>query len=658
MSAPTQSLYTQHGSLGSNRRVSWPDGLRPSRLSPRRAVQILLDVCALGAAFVIAYLLRYDFAIPDSELATMIQQLPAVIAIEFCVLAFAGVYSFMWRYVGVMELRVFMAACFWTAVGLSALRFGLPEAAQVARVPVSVIAMNAVLSFGFVFGMRIARRVQFEWLRARTDRAKQSATAKRAVLLVGAGRGGANALRELTGRANVGLEVKGFIDDDPAKLGVVLQGVRVLGATKDIPRLARELDIDHVIVTIGRPAQRTLRRIAAICEEASIRMRATAGLSAIAHGHINASRIHDMKFEQVLGREPVQVEDRDLCDLVQGHTVMITGAGGSIGSELARQVARYAPARLLLVERAEVGLFEIHRELTSGTPAAPAEMVVADVRDAGRIANVLAKYRPSLVLHAAAHKGITTLELCPREAVRNNILAAETTARLAGEYGVERFVLVSTAEAARPGSVMAASKRLAEVVATDLDRQFDTKYVSVRLGNVVEASDSIVASIRDQIRNGGPVKVMRESAMQHYVTRAEAARLVLASAVITRGGEVFALTSEQPVSPVEVAENTIRLSGLRPYEDIEIEVVGEPDGDVEYDSTGTSATPHANILAVGGSKVDPARVRAVLDRLETLVQSSDEDELRRYLSDATEGDRPARPRQTRAKAVASGVGLS
>ena len=432
---------------------------------------------------------------------------------------------------------------------------------------------------------------------------------------------------------------KGFIDDDRMKVGrTVVQGHKVLGTTEDLPRLVRSLGIDHVVITIAQASRQNIHRIVKICEQIPIKVRIIPGLYEILDGRVGISRIRDVQIEDLLGREPVQLDIESISRELAGKTVMVTGAGGSIGSELARQVQRFAPANLLLVERAEFALFDVDLELRHSSLGVSVVPLVGDVGDESRMRSIFEAYRPQVVIHAAAHKHVPMMELNPIEAVKNNVMNSRLLAELAGEFGSEVFVLVSTDKAVRPESIMGASKRAAELVIQDLKNRYETRYVAVRFGNVIGSAGSVIPIFRKQIRNGGPVTITDKRMKRYFMTIPEAAQLVLQASAIAKGGEVFILHMGEPVRIMDLAETLITLSGLKPHEDIKIVETGIRPGEklyeeLSFDSEETVATSHPKIFINKLATLETETVRLALARLAELIRYEDAPQLRSFLND-------------------------
>ncbi|HSQ25187.1 MAG TPA: polysaccharide biosynthesis protein, partial [Pyrinomonadaceae bacterium] len=546
----------------------------PSRHHLATGVQALLDLTVLAAAFVIAYQLRFDFHVPPAEARNFLVQMPLVVLLQFAALTISGARSSIWRYTDLAHINTFVYAAFVSFVIIALLRLGLPGPHAAWKVPLSVNLFDVVLAFGGTYAMRVVRRKAYERTQKRVRVKKHNGNGngkkKRAVLLIGAGRAGFLAAKEIEVRGDLDLEIKGFVDDDRAKLGrVVVQGHKVLGNTQDLPELVRSRGINHVIITIAHASRHEIHRIVKICEEIPVKVRIIPELYEIIEGRVEISRIRDVQIEDLLGREQVELDAGSISVALAGKTVMVTGAGGSIGSELARQVQRFNPARLLLVERAEFALFEIDNELRASHPDESVVPLVADVGDESRMHAIFNLYRPQVVIHAAAHKHVPLMESNATEAAQNNVLNARLLAELAGQFAAEVFVLISTDKAVRPTSVMGATKRAAELVVQDLNRSYQTRFVAVRFGNVIGSAGSVIPIFREQIRNGGPVTITDKRMKRYFMTIPEAAQLVLQASVIGRGGEVFILHMGEPVSIMDLAETLITLSGLKPHEDIQ-----------------------------------------------------------------------------------------
>jgi FlaA1/EpsC-like NDP-sugar epimerase len=596
-----------------------------------KQVQFSLDLIVLFGAFVFAYLLRFDFSIPSKDFSRALGQIPIVIGVQLAVLYFAGVYKFIWRYVGLAEAKRIVFAAIASAVPLILLRLLLSESWQSLRIPLSVIMMDSFLAFAGVLLIRVARRDAYE--RNNRKAAKRTTLKRRPVLLIGAGRAGVATLTEIRARADSDLVIKGFIDDDVSKRGLTIQGVKVLGTTADLPELVKKMKIDHVVISITQASRQDFRRILDVCRSIQVNVRIIPCLYEVLQGKVKVSRIRDVEVEDLLGRTPVKLDEASLTDFLGGKVVMITGAGGSIGSELSRQLARFNPGEILLVERAECALFNIDRELRSKFPELQIYPMVADITDEIRMRAIFAEHRPQVLLHAAAHKHVPMMESNTAEAVKNNVLGTRLLGELAGEFNLETFVLISTDKAVKPTSVMGATKRIAELVVQDLDARYDTRYVAVRFGNVIGSAGSVIPIFREQILNGGPVTVTHPDMVRYFMTIPEASQLVLQAGAMGGGGEIFILNMGEPVRILDLAKQTILLSGLRPHEDIDIVFTGVRPGEKLFEELDTAdeeliRTLHPKIF-IGKISAYPSDViQQALHRLTVLARKGWSNELR------------------------------
>ena len=602
-----------------------------------RRVQVVLDIVVLSSAFVFAYLLRFEFMLGPAERQRLIWQLPAVVLLQLFSQRVWGIYRFIWRYIGLSELRAFIGAALTCLAVMLAFRFGMPIGKPNLWVPISVTFIDVGLAFTGTLGIRVFRRMLYEWgERDREERRSELAKGEVRVLLVGAGKAGVMAAREIQGGAMPHLHVEGFVDDDVEKLGSVINGVRVVGTSAEIPGLVEALLIDEVILTIARASRGEIRRIVELCEKTTAKIRIIPGLYDILGGRVSVNDVRPVGIDDLLGREPVTLDLGGLRHLLSGKTVVVTGAGGSIGSELVRQVARFSPLRIILVERSEFALYQIEEEMRRTHPGLTLIPAMADVGDAGRIRDLFRAYRPDVVLHAAAHKHVPLMEVNAGEAVKNNVLGTLTVAEMAGEFGTETFIMISTDKAVNPTSIMGTTKRVAELVVQMLDRRFPTHYVAVRFGNVLGSTGSVIPRFREQIARGGPVTVTHPEMRRYFMTIPEAAQLVLQAGALGKGGEIFILDMGEPVKIVDLAADMITLSGFKPYEEIDIVFTGIRPGEKLFEELGTSAdkvekTRHEKVFVGRIPEIDPEKVAAAISRLVDLCQGANEKVLRQEL---------------------------
>jgi FlaA1/EpsC-like NDP-sugar epimerase len=567
----------------------------------RRPVQFLADILILSAAFLIAYLPSFNIQLGDFYFDTAVNQLPFVVLVQFSTLFLVGAYSLIWRYVSLEDIKSFLKAALISGMVLLVARFSLSMTHfNLWKVPVSVILIDTLLAFGGLLGVRVLRRFAYEIGEKRNFTGVKRRIKRKATIFVGAGRIGATAIRDILGRADTEFEVRGFVDDDRYKKGGSVGGIKVLGTTDDLARLVDELAIEQVVIAIDQAQGKDIRRVLDICREIPVKARIVPSLHEIVHGRVKVSRIRDVEIEDLLGREPVQLDDKNLHEFLTEKTVMITGAGGSIGSELVRQIAGFNPKLILLVERAEFMMFQIERELAGDFPETRFLPLLADIGDAPRMREIFAEYKPQVIFHAAAHKHVPLMEINPTEAIKNNIFATKLIGELAGEFAVTDFVLISTDKAVNPTSVMGASKRIAEIVLQNLNNKYATRFMAVRFGNVLGSAGSVVPIFKEQIRKGAAITVTDKEMTRYFMTIPEASQLVLQAGALGKGGEIFILDMGEPVKILDLAEDMIRLSGLQPYEDIDIVFTGIREGEKLFEELEITGE---NLLKTGHPKI-------------------------------------------------------
>lgn len=600
----------------------------------RRPTQFLLDIAVLSAAFFLAYLPAINVQLTEFYLDTALSQLPFVVLVQFSALFLVGAYSILWRYISIGDLKVFLMAALLSGAILIVLRFVLIFTDfNLWQVPISVILINSVLGFGAILSLRVLRRFFYEIGDKNRSFSSKRRVKRKAALLVGAGRMGATLVKEMSGWADAEFDIRGFVDDDSRKKGGSVSGIKVLGTTHDLPRLVDEMDIEQVVIAIDQAQGKDIRRILNVCTAIPVKARIVPSLNEIAHGRVSVSRIRDVQIEDLLGRDPIRLDDKNLHDFLTNKTVMVTGAGGSIGSELVRQIIGYKPKSILLVERAEFLLFNIARELSVEVIDVTYIPLIADVCDEPRMREIFERYKPEVLFHAAAHKHVPLMETNSSEAVKNNIFATRSLGVLAGEYGVKDFVLISTDKAVNPTSIMGASKRIAEIVVQDLNQVYSTNYMAVRFGNVLGSAGSVVPIFREQIQKGEAITVTDKEMTRYFMTIPEASQLVLQAGALGSGGEIFILDMGEPIRILDLAEDMIRLSGLTPYEDIDIVFTGIRNGEKlfeELEITGESLlqTYHPKIFIGKIATYPKEEVLQILSDFKRAVNLNHEQQLR------------------------------
>lgn len=542
------------------------------------AGKTLLDFAVLTTAFCVAFLLRFEGNLPERAVKALAAYLPCVVIGKLMLLTFGGRQRLTWRYTSLRDALLILNWLAAATLGMLFWRlatewrlFGI-ENPFGASLPLGVILLDLALSFLGLSAVRVAVRLWCE-THERRDAIRKRPRCVR-TLLVGAGRAGAMVAKEIAARPDTGIHAVGFLDDDDALLGMEVSGVSVLGNISQLESIARKHHVKQVLITIPGGPGETIRRITQACEACGLATKIIPSLSELMEGRINLSRIREVAIEDLLRRSPVMLDNVKISELVQNQTVMVTGAGGSIGSELCRIIATLKPRTLILVERAENSLFHVHRGLLESKPELDVVPCIADICDRKRMESIFSEYRPSLLLHAAAHKHVPMMEWNPCEAVKNNIQGTRTLASMADDWGVERFVMISTDKAVNPTSVMGVSKRIAELLIQSYAEFACTRFMTVRFGNVLGSAGSVVPIFQQQIARGGPVTVTHPEMKRYFMTIPEACQLVLQAASMGKGGEIFILDMGEPVKIVDIARDLIRLSGLAPDRDIKIHFTG------------------------------------------------------------------------------------
>lgn len=591
----------------------------------RRPILVLCaHVLLWCVAWAIAFLLRFDFKVPDAYRALEYTGwVVPLIFVRASLFARFGLFHGILRYTGVRDLEDLARA---TLIGSALLGLAV-YLGGITGFPRSILIIEALLAMLLTGGMRYAMRM------LASSAARPVSESVRRVLVVGAGDSGEMLLREMTRSLGHRYAVVGLLDDDPAKLGARIHGVPVLGNIDEARSYASKLQVQEIVIAIPSASGKEMRRILDRCQMPGIEIRTLPSIADLIGGRVTVNQIREVAIEDLLGRKPVKLDSKTISEVIQGQVVLVTGAGGSIGSELCRQVCRFGPRQLVLVEQAENALYEIHRELRERFSAVDLVPAVADVCDAERIRGLMTGYRPHLVLHAAAHKHVPMMEANPGEAVKNNVGGTRVVANAAHEAGVTRFVMISTDKAVNPTSVMGCTKRVAELYVQSMGQRSDTRFVTVRFGNVLGSNGSVIPLFKEQIARGGPLTVTHPDMVRFFMTIPEASQLVLQAGAMGEGGEVYVLDMGEPVRILTLAEDLVTLSGLRPYEDVEIVFSGIRPGEKLYeeltiDDENASKTAHPKIY-VGRSVARPwLAVDSAIDGLLAMARTAGRDEIR------------------------------
>jgi len=617
-------------------RRSWRELLQPFVLRHRRIATIATTLAIVVGAYAGAVLLRFDFTIPDDLEPIFLHTIVAVLVAKLVAFWAAGLFTGWWRHVSIRDVEdIARGNLFGSLLFVCAMVFvvGLDG------FPRSVFVIDLVLCTVATGGIRVALRL----VRERRGRLMVRRIESLA-LIVGAGTAGIRLLEDIESRPTASVGVVGFLDDDRGKQGVRIAGTPVLGAIDELPGLVKAHGVTDVLIAIPSAPGATIRRIVQLCTQARVRHRVLPTLGELVDGRVTFTQMREVKVDDLLARVPVQLDTSSLRSRLAGRTVLVTGAAGSIGSELCRQVAAQSPGRLVLLDRHENGMFHLEMTLRTRFPSVPIVPVLGDILLRDQLDAVFAAHRPDVVLHAAAYKHVPLAEVNVLEAIRNNILGTRNLAQAALAHGTRKFVLVSTDKAVRPTSVMGATKRAAELLIQQMsDRQ--CQFSAVRFGNVLGSSGSVVPIFREQIAQGGPVTVTDPRMTRFFMTIPEAASLILQSALFSEGGEIFVLEMGEPVRILDLATQMIRLSGFEPDIDVPIAFTGLRPGEklyeelVDEEAEGVVPTRHDRIRVIERQKASlPANW---ITALETCIRRADLDCAIRCLVDAIPNYNPS-----------------
>jgi FlaA1/EpsC-like NDP-sugar epimerase len=603
-------------------------------LKYRRFIIVSSQLILVGIAYYASFLLRFDFELSGYYKGVFAKSLPFLILIKAIVFFLLDLYRGWWRYVGMDDLMDILKAC--AVSGL--LFFPVAYVAFGSTFPRSIFVLDFALCFLFVGGIRFLIRAFREYARILPKGPSTNA------LIYGSREIGVELLKEIKATPQTRIDVIGFIDDFAPKKGFKIHGVPILGGQEEIPEILTRYSVDEIIITTPSLKAKELKALINRFQEANVRFKIVPPMADILTDKVSVRHLRDVQVEDLLGRESIQLDTDRICAGISDRVVMITGAGGSIGSELARQVAAFQPAELILFERNENNLFLIQWELERNFPELHLCTVIGDILDNTILERVMSQHKPDVVYHAAAYKHVPMMETHPLEAIRNNVMGTRNVAEMAVKHKVSQFVLISTDKAVRPTNVMGMTKRVAEKLATCFQKaKGKTRFISVRFGNVMGSTGSVIPLFTRQINEGGPVTVTHPDAMRYFMTIPEAVQLVMQAAAMGDGGEIFILEMGEQIRILDLARNLIRLSGLEPERDIEIVFTGLRPGEklseeLWDNDEGVGKTAHEKIKLVrGNGKVNRAAVTRQVERMLGAVDEALVDQallLLRELSDA------------------------
>jgi FlaA1/EpsC-like NDP-sugar epimerase len=555
----------------------------------RRQIAVVAHLIMAAASNYVAFLLRFDFTMPPEHVRPFLDTLPWLLLVRGLFFWRFGLYAGLWRYASLSDLQRIIAA---VALSSAAMALWVVGPFGVLPYPRSVFVIDSLVLLFLLGGTRMTRRFYREFSRLKNEKR---------ILVYGAGDAGEMIVRDMKNNRFYGSDPIGFIDDDRGKVGRSIHGVRVLGTREDLPRLLDLHRPDEVLVAIPSAAPQQVRAIVRSLEQFKVPIKTLPNLRDVLDGKIEIGQIRNLSQEDLMSREPIHLDSEPVRRLINGRRVLVTGAGGSIGSELVRQLARFGPACILMVDRYENTLFEIANDLALNHPRCASETLIADVTDEGRVDRIFETLRPEVVFHAAAHKHVPLMEANPCEAVKNNVRGTRIVAEAAARWGTSAFVLISSDKAVNPSSVMGTTKRLCEQVVRSLGGSGRTRFVAVRFGNVLGSNGSVTTVFAEQIKRGGPVTVTHPDVRRYFMLIPEAVQLVLHAAAMTGDGSIYALEMGEPIRIQDFARNLIRLSGFVPDQEIAIQFTGLRPGEKLYEE-----------LVEEGERAEPSGVAKVM----------------------------------------------
>jgi len=603
-------------------------GFKSFLLIYRRPFIILVHLLLIIAAYILSFILRFDFRLPETYGQTIIKTIPLLIVIKLLIFNYFGLFTGLWRYVNIDDIwRIIKASSLSTAVFI----IGVILIHSANGFPRSVFLLDWIVCTGLTGGARFAARLFREKFKPAIN------IKMKRVLIVGAGEAGVMILREAKHNKNAGMEIVGFIDDSPAKRNSHIHTVKILGTRRDISVIVQEQNIDEIIIAMPSASGADIRDIISLCQIEDVKVKIVPSLNKIINGDLEI-KPREIRPDDLLGREMVKVDENEIKCYIAGRNVLVTGAGGSIGAELCRQIIKFQPKELILLDHNENGIYFLQVELSAKFPKQKMRTVIGDIKDIGLLKQVFSSYLPAVVFHAAAHKHVSLMQQNPIAAVKNNILGSRNLIYAAHHYKVERFVLISTDKAVNPVNIMGLTKRVVEMILQAKSRKSKTKFMAVRFGNVLGSDGSVVPLFKKQIEAGVPLTITHPQARRYFMSIREAVMLVLQAAAFGQGGEIFILDMGDQIKIVDIAKNMIALSGLKEGKDIAINFIGLREGekiseelllDVEKDKV----TKNRKIYVTKPNYFDPVKLRRQIKELARCANLMDEAKVIKQLKD-------------------------
>ncbi|MBV1758478.1 MAG: polysaccharide biosynthesis protein [Dethiosulfatibacter sp.] len=598
----------------------------------RNLFLLFADIILLALSVILAYLLRFDGSIPAIHREVISQHLVFTIVIKLIIFYFFKLYNSLWVYASVEEMIQIITAAV-VAQGAVVVYLFFAQAFVPRSIFIIVGMLDVILLGGIRFSYRLLRKFK-------THGSVFSRSSDKRVMVVGAGEAGVMVIKELKKHRQLNSQPVVLIDDNKQKIGKTINGVPVLGNRNDIVNIAKSKNIHEIIIAIPSANKKDIKEVVRECKKTDCKLKILPGVYEIIDGSVNISQIREVGIEDLLGREEVHLDVSNIKKLIKDKTIMVTGAAGSIGSELVRQIVKYQPKKVILFDINENGLYdlqqEINRKLANDHLNIDFVYIIASIRDLNRLDYLFSHYKPNVVFHAAAHKHVPMMEKSPHEAVKNNIFGTWNLAIMADKYKVEKFVQISTDKAVNPTNVMGATKRICEMIVQTYNSESKTEFTAVRFGNVLGSNGSVIPLFKKQIAEGGPVTVTHKDIIRYFMTIPEASQLVLEAGAMANGGEIFILDMGEPVRIIDLAEDLIRLSGFVPYEDIDIQFIGLRPGEKLYEELlmsdeSITETTHSKIFVDKPLFSDLNHLVHHLEIFRKVVSQGEEEDIRQYL---------------------------
>jgi len=602
---------------------------------------IIVDVLLISLSVWLAFLLRFEGKIPSEQILNLRGLIALALIFSIPIFYFFKLYSFSWAYVSAEELISLFEGTLLSFLLSSVTFLIFRDFPQFSVFPRSTLFISYFLIFLFCGAIRFAKRIYFQIFQ------KGPKEEKERTLIVGAGDAGEQILRSIQSSPKSPYFPIGFVDDNKFKQGSLIHGIKVLAGIDDIPELVKTYQIEEMIIALPSAGSKIIKKAVELGRRAGLKkIRIVPPVTELINGEVSIGTIKEVEIEDLLRREPISLDPKSIENFIKNKTILITGAAGSIGSELSRQIAKFRPSLLLLLDQDETGIFNISEELEDRFPRLKIFSIIADIQDEEKINQIFNQFRPNVIFHAAAYKHVPLMEIHPDEAVKNNIFGTKRVAEKALKYGVEKLIFVSTDKAVNPTSVMGTTKRAGEMICQVLNKKNSTKFISVRFGNVLDSRGSVIPIFREQIKKGGPVEITHSEMKRYFLTNSEACLLVMQAGAMGQGGEVFVLNMGEPIKILDLAKEMIRLSGFEPDKDIPIVFTGSRPGEKLFEEIltaeeGTVATQNQQIFIAKVFNVDEIKLNSALEKLKQAAYNLEKDKIENILKELIPNYKPS-----------------